>query len=116
MRFLVKVVVAIVCYIAVFALAAYALIHMSDGGGAPKAVLAILIILAFFGYRAVRHLPLLIFSGGVDGQGFVYTLIMLFLRVLLSVLLGMFIAPWVIAKKAVSLIPGGEAKDIGDSN
>ena len=109
-RLLVKIVVAVVSYAAAFALAIYALNHF-NGGDTPTAVWVILVILAIFGFRAIKHLPFLIFSGGVNGEGLVYTLIMLALRVLLSVLAGVFIAPWVIAKTLVSLIPGGEAED-----
>lgn len=109
-RLLVKIVVAIVSYVAAFALALYALNNFS-GGDTPTAVWVILVILAIFGFRAIKHLPFLIFSGGMNGEGFAYTMIMLALRVLLSVLAGVFIAPWVIAKTLVSLIPGGEAEE-----
>lgn len=109
-RILVKVLAAVVSYGIAFALAIYAINQMTGqmGGSGEISTLAwvILVILAIFGYRAIKHLPFLIFSGGPSGQGFCYTLIMIFLRVLLSVFAGVFIAPWVIAKKLASLIPG----------
>ena len=107
-RFFLKALVAVVSYGAAFALAVYAVSNF-NGESTPAAVWVILLILAIFGFRAIKHLPFLVFSGGVSGEGFVYTIIMLALRVLLSVFAGVFIAPWVIAKKLVSLIPGGEA-------
>ena len=115
-RFLLKVLIAVVSYVAAFALAIYALSNF-NGGDTPAAVWVIIVILAIFGFRAIKHLPFLIFSGGVDGQGFVYTMIMLAIRVLLSVFAGVFIAPWVIAKTLVSLIPRGKADELEkDSN
>ena len=107
-RLLLKVLLAVVSYVAVFALAIYALSNF-DGWDTSTSVWVIIGILAIFGFRAIKHLPFVIFSGGVNGQGFAYTLIMLALRVLLSVVAGVFIAPWVIAKTLVSLIPGGKA-------
>ena len=114
-RLLLKVLIAIVSYVAAFALAIYA-INNFNGGNAPTSVWVILVILAIFGFRAIKHLPFLIFSGGVDGQGFVYTMIMLAIRVLLSVFAGVFIAPWVIAKTLVSLVPGGDSGNKEDSD
>ena len=109
-RILLKVLVAVVSYGVAFALAVYAISNF-NGGDTPAAVWVILIILAIFGFRAIKHLPFLIFSGGVDGEGFVYTMIMLAIRVLLSVFAGVFIAPWVIAKKLVSLVPGAKVEE-----
>ena len=112
-RVLLKVLVAVVSYGVVLALAVYAISNF-NGGNAPTSVWVILVILAIFGFRVIKHLPFLIFSGGVSGQGFVYTMIMLAIRVLLSVFAGVFIAPWVIARKLVSLIPGGKAGEDSD--
>lgn len=109
-RILLKVLITVVCYIVAFALAIYATGHL-DGENSSAAAWVILVILAIFGFRAIKHLPFLIFSGGEMGQGFVYTILMLFLRVLLSVIAGVFIAPWVIAKKLGSLIPGGNVEE-----
>lgn len=110
-RTLVKVLVAVVSYGVAFGLAFWALNQFSDEK-TSSFVWVILIILAICGYRAIRHLPFLIFSGGASGQGFVFTLLFLALRVLLSVFAGVFIAPWMIAKALVSLIPGGKAEEV----
>ena len=112
-RILLKVLIAVVSYGVTFALAVYAISHFS-GWDTPASVWVILVILAIFGFRVIKHLPFLIFSGGPNGQGFVYTLIMLAIRVLLSVAAGVFIAPWVIAKALVLLIPGGKAAEDSD--
>ena len=109
-RLLVKILVAVVSYGIAFALAIYA-VNNFKGGDTPTAVWVILVILAIFGYRAIKHLPFLIFSGGANGEGFAFTMLMLFLRVVFSVIAGVFVAPWVIAKTLVSLIPGGEAEE-----
>lgn len=110
-RILVKVLVAVVSYGVAFALAIF-VINQFNGEQTPTFAWIILVILAICGYRAIRHLPFLIFSGGeMAGQGFFLTLLMLGLRVLLSVFAGVLIAPWMIAKKLVSLVPGGEAEE-----
>lgn len=109
-RILVKILVAVVSYGVAFVLAVYALAHL-NGEETPPFVWVILVILAICGYRAIKHLPFLIFSGGASGQGFIYTILFLALRVLLSVFAGVFIAPWMIAKKLSSLIPGVKAEE-----
>ena len=113
-RLLVKILVAVVSYGVAFGLAIYAF-NQFTGGNAGTFTWIILIILAIFGFRATKYLPFISFSGGANGEGFVYTIIMLFLRVVLSVIAGVFIAPWVIAKKLVSLIPGGEVQEMEEA-
>ncbi len=109
-RILVKVLVAVVSYGVAFALAIYAFSHFNGEETTPF-VWVILVILAICGFKAIKHLPFLIFSGGASGQGLFYTILVLALRVLLSVIAGIFIAPWMIAKKLSSLIPGGKAEE-----
>lgn len=103
-RILLKVLVAVVSYGVVFALAIYVL-GQFNGAETTPFVWVILAILAICGYRAIKDLPSLIFFGGAPGEGFVWTILFLALKVLLSVFAGIFIAPWMIAKKLVSLIP-----------
>lgn len=106
-RILVKILVAVVSYGVVFALAIFAIGEFGGEETSPF-VWVILAVLAICGYKAIKHLPFPIFSGGAFGEGFVWTMLALFLRVFLSVFAGVFIAPWMIAKKLVSLIPGGK--------
>lgn len=113
-RILVKVLVAVVSYGVAFALAFYA-IGQFNGSETSPFVWVILLILAICGYRAIRRLPFLIFSGGANMEGFAWTVILLALRVLLSVFAGVFIAPWMIAKKLISLIPGGQEEEEEES-
>lgn len=110
-RILVKVLTAVVSYGVAFALAIYAIGQFSGEKTSPF-VWVILVALAICGYRAIKHLPSLIFFGGAFGEGLVWTILFLFLKVLLSVFAGIFIAPWMIAKKLVSLIPGGEVEEV----
>lgn len=109
-RILVKVLVAVVSYGVAFALAFYAFSQFI-GDETNFFVWVILVILAICGYRAISHLPILTFSGGASGEGFFLTIFFLILRVLLSVVAGIFIAPWMIAKTLVSLIPGGKVAE-----
>lgn len=105
-RLLVKVLVFVVSYVVAFALAFFALSQFS-GEGTSTFAWVIIIILAICGYRAIRHLPSLFFSGGASGEGCFLTILFFGLKILLSVFAGVFIAPWMIAKKLVSLVPGG---------
>ena len=107
-RLLVKILVAIVSYGIAFALALYAVNSFNYDGGNTAIVWIIVVILAICGFRALSFIPFLSFSGG-GGAGVAITLFLLLFRVALSVIAGVFIAPWMIAKKLVSLIPGGEA-------
>lgn len=113
-RILVKILVAVVSYGVAFTLAFYAISQFSGEKTSPF-VWVILVILAICGYRAIKHLPSLIFFGGANLEGFFWTIFFLFLKVLLSVFAGVFIAPWMIARKLASLIPGGEAEEASDT-
>lgn len=106
-RLLVKILVAIVSYGIAFALALYAIAYNDTN---PFSLI-ILIIIAICGYRAIKYLPTFFFFGGENGGGFLLTLVFFGLKILLSVFAGVFIAPWMIAKKLVSLIPGGEVEE-----
>lgn len=109
-RLLVKVLVAVVSYGVAFALAIYAASNFDFNGGNTAAVWVIIAILAICGFRALSFIPFLTFSGG-DGAGLAMTLMLLLFRVALSVIAGIFIAPWMIAKTLVSLIPGGKVEE-----
>lgn len=110
-RLLVKVLVFILSYGVAFALAMFALSQLS-GEGTPAFAWIIIAILAFCGFRAFRNIPFLSFSGGAPGESLGLTVGFFVARLLLSILAGIFIAPWMIAKKIVSLIPGG-AEEVG---
>ena len=103
-KILLKVLVFVVSYGIAFALAFYSLYHIALGD-ATAFVWVILVILAICGFSATKSLPFIAFSGGPNLQGLAYTLIMLAIRVLISVIAGVFVAPWMIAKKLISLIP-----------
>ena len=106
-RILLKVLIAVVSYGVAFALAVYAISQIFNGNDSAFAVIA-LIILAIFGFRATKSLPFFYATGG-GMESIPVTLFLLSLRVVLSVFTGVLVAPWVIAKKLVSLIPGGKA-------
>ena len=103
-RILLKVLIAVVSYGVAFALAFYAFSQLIGDETTPF-VWVILVILAICGYRAIKHLPFLFVSSSGTAS-IPVNLFLLFLRVLLSVFAGVFIAPWMIAKKLGSLIPG----------
>lgn len=107
-RILVRILITVVCYVITFVGAFYALVTIGDNN--PIAW-AIVIILAIFGFRAIKYLPSLFFSSGGSGEGLFFTLLFLFLKLLLSVVAGVFIAPWVIGGKIAALIPGGAAEE-----
>lgn len=109
-RLLVKILVAVVSYGVTFALAIYAVSNFNFDGGNTAVVWIIIVILAICGFKALSFIPFLSFSGG-GGAGIAITLMLLLFRVFFSVIAGIFIAPWMIAKKLVLLIPGGEAED-----
>lgn len=108
-RLLLKILIGIVSYGVTFALAVYAVSNFNYDGGNTAVVWIIIVILAICGFKALSFIPFLSFSGG-GGAGIAITLVLLLFRVGFSVIAGIFIAPWVIAKKLVSLIPGGEAQ------
>lgn len=109
-RLLVKILVFVVSYGVAFALAIFALNQLS-GEGTPAFAWIIIVILAICGFRAFRNIPFLSFSGGGPGEALGLTVAFFVLRLMLSILAGIFIAPWMIAKKLVLLIPGGEAEE-----
>ena len=109
-RFLVKILIGVVSYGVAFALAIYAFSNFSFDGGNPAAVWIIMVILAICGFRALGFIPFFSFSGG-GGAGLAITLVLLLIRVWLSVIAGIFIAPFMIARKLVSLIPGGKVEE-----
>lgn len=109
-RILVKILVAVVSYSIAFALALYAVSHFNFDGGNTAAVWIIIVVLAICGFRALSFIPFLSFSGG-GGVGLAITLMLLLFRVGFSVIAGIFIAPWMIAKKLVSLVPGEKVEE-----
>lgn len=104
-RVLVKVLVAVVCYGVAFAMAFYAINHILNGHDSALDIV-VLIIVAIFGFRATKGLPFFYAFGGGTGS-IPVTLFLLGLRVVLSIAAGVLVAPWKIAKKLASLIPGG---------
>ena len=113
-RLLVKVLIFVVSYVVALASAFFALSQLS-GEGTPAFAWIIIAILAFCGFRAFRNIPFLSFSGGEAGEALGLTVAFFVLRLLLSILAGIFIAPWMIAKKLVSLVPGG-AEEAGEAS
>ena len=109
-RFLVKILIGIVSYGVFFALAIYAVSNFNYDGGNSAAVWIIIVILAICGFKALSFIPFLSFSGG-GGAGLAITLVLLLFRVAFSVIAGIFIAPFMIARKLVSLIPGGKVEE-----
>ena len=109
-KVLLKILVFVVSYGSSFALAFYAFNNFNYDGGNTAVVWIIILILGICGFRALSFIPFLSFSGGA-GAGLAITLMLLLVRVFFSVFVGVFIAPWMIAKKVVSLIPGGVAEE-----
>ena len=109
-RVLVKIFVAVVSYVVAFVLAIFAFCQF-NGDQTSVFGWIVLVILAICGYRAIGHLPSLIFFGGPSGQGFLLTIFFFALKIFLSAIAGVFIAPWMIARKLASLIPGGETAE-----
>ena len=109
-RLLVKILVFVVSYGVAFALAIFALIQL-NGEGTPAFAWIIIVILAICGFRAFRNIPFLSFSGGESGEALGLTVAFFFLRLLLSILAGIFIAPWMIARNLTSLIPGEQMEE-----
>ena len=108
-RLLVKILVAIVSYGVFLALAVYAISQILNGNDTVFAMIA-LIIIAIFGFRATKSLPFFYATGG-GTDSIPITLFLITLRVILSVFAGVLVAPLVIAKKLVSLIPEEKAEE-----
>lgn len=102
-RILLKVLVAVVSYGVVFALAIYAVNNILNGHESPLAII-ILIIIAIFGFGATRGLPFL-YATSAGTESIPVTLFLILLRIMISLATGVLVAPWKIAKKLVSLIP-----------
>lgn len=104
-KILLKILVAVVSYCAAFALAFYAVKQLLDGnaGSSPLATI-ILIIIAICGFIATKNLPFFYATGGGTGS-IPVTLFLIALRLVISFFTGVFVAPWKIAKKLMSLIP-----------
>lgn len=107
-RMLLKVLVAVVSYGIVFALVIYGVNQLLSGKESLLAIV-VLIIIAIFGFRATKSLPFFFATGG-GTSSIPITLFLLSLRIVFSLAAGIFVAPWMIAKALVSLIPGGEAE------
>ena len=107
-RMLVKILIFIVSYAVAFALAFFGFSQF-NGGDTSAFGWIIFAILAICGYRAIGRLPSLIFSGGPSGQGFFLTVFFFVIKICLSAFAGIFIAPWMAAKKLSSLVPGEKA-------
>lgn len=112
MRVLVKVLVTLVCYGAFLALAVYAVNQIFNGNDSFLATIVLLII-AIFGFKATKSLPFFYATGG-GMDSVAVSLFLVFLRIIISVFAGVIVAPWVIARKVASLIPGGEANEVED--
>ena len=104
-KILLKILVAVVSYCAAFALAFYAVSQLLNGNAdqSPLAMV-ILLIIAICGFSATKSLPFFYASGGGTGS-IPVTLFLITLRIAFSVIAGVFVAPWMIAKKLISLIP-----------
>lgn len=108
-RTLLKVLVAVISYGVFLALAFYAINQILNGNDTAFTFIA-LIILAIFGFRATKSLPFFYATGGGTGS-IPITLFLIFLRIVISVFAGVLVAPWVIAKKLVSLVPEEKAEE-----
>ena len=102
-RILLKVLVAVVSYGVALALAFYAVNQNLNGHDSALAI-DVLVIIAIFGFRTTKGLPFFYATGG-GTESIPITLFLLSLRVVFSLAAGVFVAPWMIAKKLVSLIP-----------
>lgn len=102
MKLLLKILVFIVSYGIAFASAFYAYNHF-DGEFTPTSVWVILVIFAIFGYCATKPSSSSYYTGGENGQAFAYNMIMLAIRILFSIIAGIFVAPWKIASKLTTL-------------
>lgn len=104
-KILLKILVAVVSYCAAFALAIYAVKQLLDGTAesSPLAMI-ILIIIAICGFIATKSLPFFYATGG-GTDSIPVTLFLISLRLVISFFTGVFVAPWKIAKKLMSLIP-----------
>lgn len=102
-KILLKVLVAVVSYGVAFALAIYAINQILNGHESLLAIV-VLIIIAIFGFRATRNLPFFYATGG-GTDSIPVTLFLVTLRLAISFFVGVFVAPWMIAKKLVSRIP-----------
>ena len=108
-RILLKVLIAVVSYGVAFALAVYAISQIFNGNDSAFAMIA-LIILAIFGFRATKSIPFFYATGG-GTNSIPVTLFLLSLRIVLSIAAGVLVAPWMLARKLVSLIPGEKVKE-----
>lgn len=108
-RILLKALIAVVSYGVAFALAVYAISQIINGNDSAFAMIA-LIILAIFGFRATKSIPFFYATGG-GTSSIPVTLFLLSLRIVLSIAAGVLVAPWVLARKLVSLIPGEKVKE-----
>lgn len=102
-RTLLKILVAVVSYGVTLALAFSAVNQIFNGNESFFAII-IVIIIAICGFIATKDLPF--FYAVSEGTGSIpVTLFLLSLRVAIAFFIGVFVAPWKIAKKLVSLIP-----------
>jgi len=101
-RVFVKILIAVVSYGIAFALAFYAVNQILNGHDSFLTIV-ILIIIAIFGFRATKGLPFFYASGG-GTESIPVTLFLLALRIAFSIFAGVFIAPWMIAKKLLEKI------------
>lgn len=105
MRTLVKILVAIVSYGVALAMAFYAVNQFRDGkANTLSFAWFILVVIVICGFISTKDLPVFV-AEGAGTTPIPVTLFLLFLRVAISVIAGVFIAPWKIAKALASLIP-----------
>ena len=108
-RILLKVLVAVVSYGVTLALTIYGVTQLLNGDESLLAII-VLIIIAIFGFGATKGLPFFYASGG-GTESIPITLFLLALRIVFSLAAGVLVAPWKIAKKLTSLIPGEKAEE-----
>lgn len=94
---------AVVSYGVSFALAIYAFINF-NGESTPAPVWVILVIFAIFGFGATRSSSSSYFTGGANGEAFFWNMVFLFLRLVFSVIAGVFVAPYKLVKALNSMI------------
>lgn len=104
MKMLLKILAYVVSYGVSFALAYYAFNNF-NGEYTPNSVWVILVIFAIFGFGATRSSSSSFFVGGEHGEGFFLNMLFFAFRLLFSVIAGVFIAPFKIARTLTSLIP-----------